>query len=176
MNDGARDAEALLHAARQSANHGVALHFKIYLRDHFRDARRNLGFGKFVGVGKIVEILPDFQIFIHSEEVGEISDVLLRAFRLAGDVDAGDQRAPHGWSEQAARHANSRRFAGAVGADQSEDFSLRNGEGEIIDGKDVVVLLAETRKFNHWSFCHWSTRMEAPPDRERLFVTCADTV
>jgi hypothetical protein len=73
--------------------------------------------------------------------------VLLRAFRFAREVDSSNQRAAHGWSEQTTRHADGRRFAGAVGADQSEDFDLRNGEGEVVDGKDVVVVLAGRASF-----------------------------
>src|SRR6185312_6993889 len=77
MNDGPRYPQPLFHPSGEATDQRISFYFEADLRDHFGDARRNFLCGHFVGVGEVVEILPDFEAFIDCEEIGEVSDILL---------------------------------------------------------------------------------------------------
>ena len=70
MNDRPRDPESLLHSPRQSANHGIALHFQGHLPYDFGDPRSDVPLRDSVGMSEVVQVFPDFQIFIYREKVG----------------------------------------------------------------------------------------------------------
>ena len=68
VNDGASDAQALLHPARQAVDERVALGFEIHQLEHFVHARGYRQRIHFVGAREIVEVFPDFQIVVEREK------------------------------------------------------------------------------------------------------------
>jgi hypothetical protein len=69
VNDGARDPQPLLHAARESGNHRVSLYLKANFANHFAHPLRDVAFGHSVGVSKVVQIFPDLQVIVNGKEI-----------------------------------------------------------------------------------------------------------
>ena len=82
------------------------------------------------------DVLVDCQQFIQGEPLGHVADAALHLLGIAAHVDAADDRGAGGRLEQAAEHADGRRLAGAVGAEEAEDFSLLHIEADVIDGHE----------------------------------------
>ena len=57
------------------------------------------------------------------------------------DVEAVDQRRAGGRRQQRDQHADQRRLAGAVRAEQAEDLPFLDGEADAVDGGEVAELL-----------------------------------
>ena len=54
------------------------------------------------------------------------------------DVEAVDERRARGRRQQRRQHADERRLAGAVRAEQAEDLALFDGEADAVDGGEVA--------------------------------------
>src|SRR6202041_1547011 len=152
VNHGAGDAEALLHSAGEAVDQRFAFGFEAGLGDAFGQARRDFGRGHFVGVGKVVEILPDFEVFVDGKKVGEIADVPAGLFGIVEDVDAGDADFAMRRLEESAGEADGGGFASAVGADETVDFSRGDGQGYVVNGDQVAEFFAEIGNLDHVVF------------------------
>ena len=64
-------------------------------------------------------------------------------FGWRDDVLAGDERAPGVRLRQRREHADGRRLAGAVRAEQAEDLALAHGERDAVERLHVLVALAQ---------------------------------
>src|SRR6266481_6345136 len=71
MNDGARDAEPLLHATRESIDEGIALGLQAQKDQQILDAPRNRIVRKLVSVAEIVQVFPDQQVVVKREKICE---------------------------------------------------------------------------------------------------------
>ena len=100
-------------------------------------------------MGKVIQVLPYLQVLVQSKEVCQISNVLLRAFRLLRHIHARNYCAPHRRREQARSHADGRRFTCAIRTNQPKDLSQRHGERQVIHRDQVVVFLAQLHQLNH---------------------------
>src|SRR4029077_17102608 len=115
VNDGAGDAEALLHTAGESANQGVVFCLQAENGDDFADARGDFRGFQFVGASKVLDVFPGLEVIVDGEKVGEIADVLLDFLSFLLDVNVVHGDASGGGQHQAANHFESSGFAGAVG-------------------------------------------------------------
>ena len=70
------------------------------------------------------DVLIDGQPLVEREALRHVADAPLDAFRIAADVDAADRRRAARRLEQPAQHADRRRLAGAVAAEEAEDLAL----------------------------------------------------
>ena len=59
------------------------------------------------------------------------------ALGLASNVEADDRAATAARIEDAAQHANGRRFSGAVRPEHAEDFALVNRERDVAHGDEL---------------------------------------
>jgi len=71
---------------------------------------------------------------------------------VANDIVAEDADVSGGGSEESADASDGGCFAGAVRAEESEDFARAGGEGDVLDRRGVAVLFSELFDFNHWLF------------------------
>ncbi len=63
---------------------------------------------------------------------------LRTSLRVAHDVEAGDARAARGRRQHRRQHFDQRALAGAVGADQAEDFPRANRETHVADDDAIA--------------------------------------
>ena len=176
VNDGAADSQALFHSAREAVDQVVALGFQVHQADDFVHARGNCGRIHFVGAGEVVEIFPNLQVVVEREKIREVADVALRFFGLELNVNSLHRDAPGGGHLQAANHFQRGGFAGAVGADQAEEFAVGDVEVQAVGGDQFpalvggqIVLLGHLFEANHFNCApscarRQSVSMPAEPD------------
>ena len=145
MNNCARDAQPLLHTSRKPRDQRISLHFQPDLCNHLANTRWDCDLAHFVGVGKIVEILPDLDVVIDGKEIGQITNVLLGALRFGADVNPCDLHLALCRNKQSAHHPNSGCLAGAVWSDQAVNLSLRNRQIQVVDRYQIAELLPKSR-------------------------------
>jgi hypothetical protein len=54
-----------------------------------------------------------------------------------------------GRGDETREHAHGGGLAGAIGAEEAEDFTGFDREAEVIDGQDAVEILAEVLRLDH---------------------------
>ena len=70
-------------------------------------------------------------------------DERLHTFALVHDVETGNGRAPARWARTPRQHADGRRLAGAVVAEEAQDLALGHAEADIIYRTHITVVLGE---------------------------------
>ena len=80
------------------------------------------------------DVLLDGQRLVQRKLLRHVADAPLHLFRVAADVDAVDHGRAGCRLQQPAHHADGRRLAGAVGAEEAEDLSSPDLEADAIDG------------------------------------------
>ena len=95
----------------------------------------HFGAGHVVAEGDEVEVLADGEVFVHGWGVGCEADV---AEGVAVLIEYGieDSNFAAGEGLESAGGAEESGFAGAVGADEAEEISAAQGEGDIVDGDE----------------------------------------
>ena len=84
------------------------------------------------------DVLIDGQPLVERKPLRHVADPALDAFRIAPDVDAADRGRAAGRLEQPAQHADRRRLAGAVAAQEPEDLALLHVERQIVDRDELA--------------------------------------
>src|SRR5580704_9663310 len=87
-----------------------------------------------IGARKEIEILGYRQIAIEREFLGDITELLAGGSARSVKIDTGYSQRAMRWREQAAEHAEGRRFARPIRAKQAEDLAAANGEAHMING------------------------------------------
>src|SRR5690606_16963205 len=126
-----------------------------------------------VDAGVEGEVLLDAEIFVEAEALGHVADTLFDALRLARDVVADDGSAPARRLEDAAQHADRRRLAGAVRAEDAEDLSLGHAQRDVAHGHEVAEAPTEVLRLDHDPVVHGAFVL--PPGAPRSMVTNAGT-
>src|SRR5690606_11795392 len=87
------------------------------------------------------EVLLDRQVFVEGKALGHVADLALDRAPLRQDVMAEHPALSRVGGEQAAHHADRRRLARPVRAEESGDLALRDRERHVIDGAPAVEAL-----------------------------------
>ena len=101
-----------------------------------RGALANLRVGEVVDAAVQLDVLGDRQVLVQGEPLAHVADVALDDLALGEDVAADDARLPAARRQQPGQHPDRRRLAGAVGAEESEDFAFAHVERDAIDGDE----------------------------------------
>ena len=133
-----RQAELLLHAARQLAGQPVLERRKIGKFKQALHARRTLGLRHLVQVGVEVQVLEHRHVGVQAEALRHVGDDVLHAFRVTRHADAAERRVAGRRTQHAGQHAQRRCLAGAVGADQAEQLAARHIEAQRIHRGDLA--------------------------------------
>ena len=140
-----REAEPLLHAAREPRDVGVALGPQVHQLQQVADhAPPPLGVDA-VAAGEEVQVLPDLHVVVDPERVRHEPEDAPDVVRVPAHGGAGDLRVAAVGDEQRGEDAQGRGLAGAVRADEAEDLALRDVEVQAGDGEGPVVALDEPR-------------------------------
>ena len=102
-----------------------------------------------------VELAGENQVLVHGQLVVErkllrhVADHFLDLVAFARDVEAGDSRRAFRRFENAAKHADDGGFAGAVRPEKSEDRTARDGEADVIDGRESAEAFRQPLALDH---------------------------
>ena len=136
-----RQAEALLHPARQRLDVGVALVGEVdeleQVADHPAPRRR----AEAVAAGEEVEVLPDLHVVVDPERVRHEPEDATYLVGVPGDGPAGDLGLTGRRQQERREHPERRGLARAVRPDETEDLAL--GDVEVDAGhrdRPVVAL------------------------------------
>ena len=107
-----------------------------------------------------VERREEAQVLDPGEAVVQIGiledrvDERLDAVAIGDGVEARDHRAPGGRTRAPGEHADRRRLARAVVAEQAEDLALGDAERDAVDRAHRAVVLLEVRDLDHRLSAH----------------------
>ncbi|HEY6508301.1 MAG TPA: hypothetical protein VIY56_09830 [Vicinamibacterales bacterium] len=144
-----READALPVALRELAalavrhvGHPRALHHRGHARlafgpRHALDARAE------------VEIFAHAHVGVERRRLGQIAGAALGLDRFLGEIEAGHDGGALGGRHVAGEHAHGRGLAGAVRAEEAEDFAAFDREADVADGGKGAVPLGEVLDLDH---------------------------
>ena len=96
-----------------------------------------------VNAAEEAQILLHREIAVERKFLRHVADALAHGFRIARDVDPGDDGAAAARAQQAAKDADDGRFAGAVRAEEAHDFAARDAETHMVHGDEGAEPLDE---------------------------------
>ena len=146
--DGLGDADALAEAFGEFADDAVAFASEVADFHDFGDARGEAAAGEFLEASAIVEVFGDAHVLGERVVFGHVTDEAFDFLRARGDGDAVDERDAGGGWEVAGEDAHGGGFAGAVGAEEAEDFAAPHGEAEVVDRRVASVGFHEVLDFD----------------------------
>ena len=139
VQEHARQAEALLHPARERIDRRIGFLRQVGEREHVaHDGLAPRGFDG-VGGGEEMQVFSRGQVVIHAEEIRHVADLPAHALRIACDVDPRDRHQAARGLEQRREDFDRRGFPRAVRPDEAEDFPARNAERKPAHGARVAV-------------------------------------
>ncbi len=145
----ARELDALLHALGELGHQSFAQRAEIGELDDRGDRARALGDGHAIGGREKIEVLADGDALVDAGVIGHVADATTHAFGIDLDVDAVDLDTAAARFEQRAHDADGGGFAGAVGAEEGEDFPFGYVEGDVVDGVDGAERFNEVLDTDH---------------------------
>src|SRR5262249_22621837 len=99
--------------------------------------------------GAVGEVLLDAHFGIQRHALRQVTDVLAHLHRLVQDVVSGDDGAAGGRREVGGEDAHDRRLAGAVVAEQPDNFVAPDLETDVGNGQHGAEVLGKVVNFNH---------------------------
>lgn len=147
VEQAARDRELLFHAAGELA--GKLVGFVGDLELLKKRLRERFVVADAVDAGDEIEVLTDGEIIEEPGFVGEERERALGGQRGGGEVVTGDAEGAGAGGNDAGEAAERGGFAGAVGADEAEDFAWANEEGQLADGSEAAVAFGEGLDLDH---------------------------
>src|SRR6185312_5591883 len=143
-----RKGELLLPAERQRANE---LALGVREAETVEDALgpiANLGGLKIVDAAVELDVLAHGEVVVEREALAHVPDVALDRLRFAEHVVSGDRRFAARRREETGEHADGRRLAGAVRAEEAEHLARTHVEGDVIDGREAAERARELLRAN----------------------------
>ena len=116
--------------------------------EHVVDGLLALGRADAVTRGEKVEVLRDFHVFVHAEEIRHVAKDAPNLIRLADDVVAKDARGAGRGREKSREDAQRCSFAGAVRADEAKQVAAVYGEVELVQCGEGSVVPREAEGFD----------------------------
>ena len=133
--------EALLPAARQLPGELVAASLEAHALEDRPDRLPSIA--HLVDARDEVEILEHREVLVKAEALRHVADLTTNFVRLADDVVAQAVAGARVRFEQPAQHADRRRLATAVGAEESADLALGDLQAEAFDDLQAAETLGE---------------------------------
>ena len=95
------------------------------------------------------QVFDDRHVRIEGRRFGQVAGPLLGLDRLFEHVETGDNCFSGRGRHVAGQNAHGCRLAGAVGAEEAEDFTPFDTETDVVDGGDAAVAFREVLDLNH---------------------------
>ena len=177
VNEGLREPDSLPVAVRE-----VADLFSQYLGQaaDLDDALRALLEGVLVELSQVAreaEVLEHAHLEVERRALRQVAEALTDLQRLVEDVVAVDARRAPGRGDEAREDAHRGRLAGAVGAQEADDFATTNLEVDLVDRTERAEALAQLVRVDHHvgghptsENCEWGVSRE----RARIAGKCGE--
>ncbi len=139
MEDRTGDHQPLGHPAREREHRRPAPLAEMELLEQLvGDAARVFG-GYAEQPAVEVKVLPHRQLPVERVRLRYHPDQLLGQRRMGDHVDRPDEGASRGRDHARRQHSRGGRLARAVGPEESEDLACRDGQIELVDGREVAA-------------------------------------
>ena len=158
VQEGAHDEQAPLHAARESPNAIVDDIRELDVAQELLDARAPLCPRHVMQARMKLQVLPDREVLVEVDVLRHDADQGLDAPCIMARVEAVVADDPRRRLCLHRHHADGRRLARAIGAEQAEDLAAPDAHRQVIDGRlearppvfrPMRELLAEMLHFYH---------------------------
>ena len=97
---------------------------------------------------RVAQVLAAGHAAVEADGVGQVADVALDLERACARIDAQHARRAAGRLGQAEQHQDRRRLARAVGPEQAEDLALVDRQVELVDRRELAVLLGQAARMD----------------------------
>ena len=97
----------------------------------------------------VAQVFLDAKVGIQRHVLGQVADVLAHIQRLRPHIEPGDAHVARTRGVEAGEHANRRRLARPVGAEEADDFAALHFKGQAVDGRRGAELLTEVANRDH---------------------------
>ena len=162
-------AEALAHAARVLHDGLVGGVLELDHVEQLGDARVGVGARDAVELGGEAEVLCAGQVAVEADGLREVADPPLDGERVTRGVVAADADGPGARLGEAQHHEDAGALARAVGAEESEDLALVDGEVDGVHGGEPAVALGEPAGLDQRA--HRLPSLQKRPPRMRMTTT-----
>src|SRR5579872_2440691 len=108
------------------------------------------------------QILAGGEAFVEVLVLEDDADALFQALPLFDDITAGNDGPATGRRNLAGEHANGGGLAGAVGAEQTEDFAAAHAEADPSHGLCGVERTSQLAHFDHQVVGRWHDVLHTP--------------
>ena len=136
MNQRTREAELLLHPARQRSGPAIAEGAEPAEVVKSPEPSGAFGAGHVEEVGVEVEVLAHREVMVEAEELRHIGDLALGRLGILSDIGAEHPGSAARRREHARQHAQRRRLPGAVGPYEPEEFARGDLDRQAVHGSD----------------------------------------
>ncbi len=96
-----------------------------------------------------MEVLADAQVAVEREFLGHVAEPGTGGAGGAIEIQPSDAGLSGGRPQEAAHHLECGGFARAVGAEQAEDLTPADAEGNVVSGGEAAELLGQLVGFDH---------------------------
>ena len=117
--------------------------------DHFLDRFLLSLAGETAHFGNPLQEAGHGHVVVERSGLGEVADLAFGLFGVVDHGDAADFDAAGGGGEEAGDHAHGGGLSGSIGSEESEDFALVDGEGQVVDGHFGAKAFGEIFNVNH---------------------------
>ena len=142
-----RHADALLIAARQRADGIEGAVCQIGRCQHL--AQRLGAVPSPAQSGHVVQIVHHRHFRIHRAVFRQVAQLPLHDLRLLGDIHAIHARGAGAWLQIARQHLHDGGLAGAVVAQQTDDFALPDRKADVVDRQRFAVSARQLIRVDH---------------------------
>src|SRR5216683_1171912 len=153
MDDGAAESETLFPTAGEGADSAMQVGLEASEGEDFLDALARPVTRDAVDTGVEAEVLGDGEVFIEAEFLRHVADVALDVGGVFADVHAEDGAGAFSGCDESAEGFDDGGFAGAVGAEEAEEFSFVDVEGDVVDCGEVTEADGEAVGGDNRSHC-----------------------
>ena len=149
VDEGAGDLEPPLHAGRKRAHQAVAPVGKLDELQQFVDAAAAPRARHAIDEAMEIEVLVDRQAVVEARLLEHHAEAAPRLQRPGDDIDAVDGGAAAVGPEDGAEDVQQRRLAGAVRAEQREQFAAADVEADCVERQRAAVTLGHAVDLDH---------------------------
>ena len=107
------------------------------------------GIGDLIDAGGEGEELADIHLHVERVLLGEVADVGADREGVVVDALSANQHVALGGGDEAGDDLHEGGFAGAVGAEEADDFAFFGGEADVVEGALLAVVFGDLLNFEH---------------------------
>ena len=155
MNDRASQCQALLPSAGERLRHAFSERAYICKLDYLFLAPVLVFFRELIYAAVKIYIFFNCKVIVEREFLRHVTDMLLYLFLLVVYIESAYGAVAGSGRDDAAEHPYRRRFARAVGAEESEYLAFLYLKVDLIDcGKIPEPLLQLLHAYSYFIYCH----------------------